>query len=311
MPTDFTWTSQPLVSDVEQAFKLFEAAQEADGGVEPVGEAVVRRLKRTPPGHVFLMAHDEEVPVLIAFADLTVDGDRATVEMVVHPDRRDEGLGRQVVEKLLLRWPGELWVWAHGDHPSAYDLAKRFRFTPARKLHQMRRDLTVALPQRPLPAGVTIRTFEPGRDEEAVVAVNNRAFSWHPEQAGLTVAELRSLEREYWFDPNGFFLAEDASGRLLGFHWTKIHTESPYSLDNDPWAMPVTPVGEVYVVATDPDAQGTGLGAALTMVGLEYLASRRLGEVMLYVESDNAAAVAMYEKLGFDHTRTDTAFRRG
>jgi mycothiol synthase len=33
-------------------------------------------------------------------------------------------------------------------------------------------------------------------------------------------------------------------------------------------------------------------------------------EVMLYVEADNEAAVAMYRKLGFTHWRSDVAYLR-
>ena len=47
--------------------------------------------------------------------------------------------------------------------------------------------------------------------------------------------------------------------------------------------------GEVYVVGIAPDAQGGGLGRHLTLTGLHHLAERGLGEVILYVEADNAA----------------------
>ena len=62
----------------------------------------------------------------------------------------------------------------------------------------------------------------------------------------------------------------------------------------------------------DPAAQGRGLGATLTTVGLEYLARRLQAAaeptVLLYVESDNVAAVRTYEKLGFGVHLTDTAY---
>jgi len=87
-----------------------------------------------------------------------------------------------------------------------------------------------------------------------------------------------------------------AGDRMLGFHWTKQH--SPRH-------------GEVYVVAIDPEAQGRGLGRALTLAGLHHLAARGLDEVLLYVESDNAPAIAVYSRLGFTHAPADTHLMYG
>jgi mycothiol synthase len=64
-------------------------------------------------------------------------------------------------------------------------------------------------------------------------------------------------------------------------------------------------------VGVDPDAQGRGLGATLTLVGLHHLAERGADTVMLYVEADNGAAVKTYERLGFDVFSTDVAYTRG
>ena len=129
-----------------------------------------------------------------------------------------------------------------------------------------------------------------------MVRVNNRAFSWHPEQGQWDISELAVREAQPWFDPKGFLLAVDACDRLLGFHWTKVHADGR---------------GEVYVLGVDPDAQGSGLGGALTTAGLEHLRERGLAEVLLYVESDNAAALRTYQKLGFTHHHTDVEFLRG
>ena len=57
-------------------------------------------------------------------------------------------------------------------------------------------------------------------------------------------------------------------------------------------------------MAVAPEAQGRGLGKSLTLAGLHHLAG--VDEVLLYVESDNLPALAMYERLGFSHASDDT-----
>ncbi len=107
----------------------------------------------------------------------------------------------------------------------------------------------------------------------------------------------RSLEREAepWFEPDGFLLHE-RDGRLAAFCWTKLHhTEDPV-------------LGEIYVIAVDPGFQGVGLGKQLTLAGLASIADRGVTVGMLYVDGGNAAAVTMYEHLGFGVHRTDRAY---
>ena len=186
-------------------------------------------------------------------------------------------------------------MWAHGGHPDAEKLAEKLGFRKVRELLRMRLRVENELPEPKLPDGVTIRPFVPGKDEAAVVYVNHRAFDWHPEQGAMSIEDVRAKEEEDWFDPEGFLLAFDADDRLAGFHWTKVHTPE---------------LGEVYVVGVDPDRQGGGLGRALTLAGLRHLREQGVKEVMLYVESDNTAAVRVYTKLGFTLWDADVQYAR-
>jgi mycothiol synthase len=285
-----TWSLRPSEGQIADLAALLAAAAVCDG-VDPISEAASLRLRHPGTG-AHLLAHDA-AGTLVGYAALDERADRRTAEFAVHPERRRSGVGGALLAALLDRVSGPLWVWAHGEHPAALRLAERAGLVRKRELLQLRRGLDQPIPPRALPDGVTLRSFVPGDDEAAVVRVNNRAFSWHPEQSHWDVGALAVREARPWFDPKGFLLAVDQQGRLLGFHWTKVHPEG---------------LGEVYVIGVDPDAQGTGLGAALIAAGMDYLREQGLAEVMLYVESDNATALQTYRKLGFRQHHTDVEF---
>jgi mycothiol synthase len=293
MSLALTWLARLRDDQIADAFALLAAAQQADG-VHAISEAAMLRLgphSRSRAG-MHLLAHNS-AGTLVGYAGLDERSERCTAEFVVHPEHRGRGIGGALLAALRDRAHGPLWVWAHGVHPAALRLVQRAGLVSQRELLQLRRGLTDPIPARPLPGGVVLRTFVPGTDEAAVVRVNHRAFAWHPEQSRLDISELMVLETQPWFDPEGFLLAVDPGDRLLGFHWTKVHPDG---------------LGEVYVLGVDPDAQGTGLGSALTVAGLTHLRERGAPEAMLYVDSDNAAAVRTYQKLGFSHHHTDVEF---
>ena len=286
------------------------AAARADG-VEPLNEAALLELRHRGLGDgAMWLAGAVDDPGGFAW----VHG--GEVDLVVAPHTRGRGTGRALAQAVAAQFSDvTLSAWSHGNHPAAARLAQQLGWERVRDLWVMRRPLTGLPPlddavQRARAAGVAVRPFRPGHDEDAFLALNAEAFARHPEQGDLTRADLDRRMAEPWFDPAGFFVAERAdvgerpaggapeggpggAGELLGFHWTKVHDSEP-------------PAGEVYVVGVSPGAQGTGLGRLLTLVGLHHLAGLGLREVLLYVESDNAAAVATYSRLGFTHAPEDT-----
>ncbi len=289
---------------------LLRRAAETDG-VRPLSEEAELRLQHGgPPGGRDVVATDDD-GALTGYARIELGegtGD-AEAELVVAPAARRRGLGRALLVHLEQLAAGRpLRVWAHGDLPAATALATARGYTRARVLLQMRRPLTdadVAAAAPALPDGVHVAAFRPGRDEAAWLRLNARAFAAHPEQGAWTPEDLLLREAEPWFDPAGFLLAwrgdPDAGGTLLGAHWTKVHPPG----DAGPDAA-----GEVYVLGVDPDAQGLGLGRALTDRGLAHLRGRGLGQVLLYVEEHNTAAVSLYGRTGFVRYTVDVSWRR-
>ncbi|WP_260180335.1 mycothiol synthase [Geodermatophilus sabuli] len=296
-------------ADVPAVLALLRAATAADG-VRPLSEDAELRLQHGGPAggrDVLARTPDGELAGYARFEGGDGTGD-AEAEFVVAPGARRQGVGRCLLTRLEeLAGDRPLRVWAHGDLPGSAELATGRGYTRARVLLQMRRDLAGVDPDpRPaLPDGVRVHTFRPGHDEGAWLRVNARAFASHPEQGSWTREDLRLREAEPWFDPAGFFLAwrgdRDDRGTLLGSHWTKVHPPG----DEGPEA-----VGEVYVLGIDPDAQGLGLGRALTDLGLAHLRARGLGQVLLYVDEDNTAAVTLYERSGFTRHAVDVSWRR-
>jgi mycothiol synthase len=295
------WTEELDTDSLSRVRELLLAVREADGRpeVEPSGP-----LPSEFHDGLHLLASEGDV--LVGYVHLDTGGDsfgRQVAELLVHPAHRRRGVGTALVESLVGKVEaGKLRVWAHGDHPGAAKLAGHAGFTRARELLVLHTE-TGSWPEPSVRDGITLRTFVRGQDEQAFIDVNARAFDWHPEQGSLTVDELKAEEAEDWFDPEGFFLAVDSEDKVVGFHWTKVHPANPKRFGGEP-------VGEVYVVGVDPGAQGGGLGRALTLAGLEYLSKQGLREFILYVEGDNAPALAVYERLGFTRHEVDAQYAR-
>lgn len=301
--TTLDWRSALTADEQRSIREIISAATDFDG-VAPVGEQVLRELPQQRTEH--LLAVDSHA--VVGYLNLTParDDNAAMAELVVHPQRRRREVGTALVRAALAKSGGRNQFWAHGTLESARATASALGLSAVRELLQMRRPLRDAPdpinPERL--RGLRIRTYAGPSDNAELLRVNNAAFSYHPEQGGWTERELDERRGEPWFDPNGLFLAysaspDDQEETLLGFHWTKVHP--------DPGGL-----GEVYVLGVDPAAQGRGLGQTLTSIGLTSL-SQRLADkpdptALLYVESDNKAAVRTYEKTGFSVYSVDTAY---
>jgi mycothiol synthase len=293
--------------EVSAVLRLVDEVTAADG-VRPLSEHVMLHLRYGGEAAArSLLARRDSALVGYAHLDTTDVVAGPSLELAVAPAARRHGYGRALVGAAARHDPdGRLRLWAHGRQSGAGELARGLGFVRERVLWQMRRSLSAPLPPVTLPPGVRVRTFVVGQDEPAWLDVNNRAFAHHPEQGRWSLQDVRTREREAWFDPAGFFLAEVAEPavRTVGFHWTKVHGA------NSDAGHGHQAIGEVYVVGVDPAFQGHGLGRALTLVGLHHLRDRGVSEAMLYVDESNTAAIRVYERLGFTLWDVDVQYRR-
>ena len=165
---------------------------------------------------------------------------------------------------------------------------------PVRQLIQMARNL-YDVPESVVPHSVSVRTYRGPDDDAELLRVNNAAFASHPEQGGWTLDTITSRKREPWFSAEGFRVHR-SDGVIDGFCWTKLHTDATETL------------GEIYAVGVDPSVASRGIGRRLVIEGLRHLASAGANTAMLYVDADNAPAMAVYSSLGFASHHSELAF---
>ncbi|MCF4119608.1 mycothiol synthase [Antribacter sp. KLBMP9083] len=310
----------PLDDDARRAVRaLADTAAEHDG-VAALSEQPLLNLAADEEWLTHVVARDPYGKT-IGYVQVDRSGDTASAELVVHPEHRRRGTGRMLLrtaerDATLPARSGEpgqhgkqLRVWAHGDLPEARAFAEKSGYRPVRELLLLARPLgtTTATPPA-MPEGLAVRTFVPGADDEAWVRVNARAFATHPEQGRLTRADLEARKAEPWFDPEGFFLvvpdagttAQPSTADPVAFLWTKVEPGQPDGARD----------GEIYAVGVDPTAQGRGLGGALTATGLAHLARIGATRAVLYVEGDNAPALATYARAGFERAGTHVQYAR-
>ena len=276
-------------TEIDSVLRLVADAEAVDQ-IRALNEAALLRLRRTHPTtrHVLVSEQDE----LVGYAQLESGAEWSASQLVVSPDHRREGVGTQLLQRLIMESTSPLRIWAMGDSAAAQALAATAGMARLRELLIMGRGLDDELPEPAVPSGVQIRAFVPGQDEREWLRVNAAAFANHPEQALIDLADLKDRMAEPWFNPDGFFVAT-RQGAMIGFHWTKQHQDQ---------------LGEVYVLGVAPWVSGQGLGKALLLTGLRWLQQQGCSRVKLYVEADHRAAIELYLTYGFTTASRDVMY---
>lgn len=290
---------QMQADDIAVVRDLLRDAEHADGHRPLSDHLWLDLVDGGRAGFAGLVAWEPGHDHPVAYAQISRGHESYSLELVVHPHHRYEMhlLGPEMLQaaiaEVAANGGGHVHWWVFEPTISHRQVAAEVGLQPGRMLHQMRRSLPLSRADAAL--ALPVRAFQPGQDESAWLDVNNRAFAHHPEQGGWDLATLSSRMAQPWFDPEGF-VVHDIDGRMAGFCWTKVDRD----IDPD--------LGEIYVIAVDPDFHGRGLGKRMVASGLLNMSERGITTAMLYVDAGNDAAMTMYESLGFRVHRTDQAF---
>jgi len=292
-------------SQQESVLALIKAAHDFDG-TPPIAEHVLLHLRHggdKSDSHIVL----EEGNQVIAYAHLDTTDLVAgpSVEAVVHPNHRGKGLGSLILKEAIKVCGDKTRIWSHGDLPAAKAIAVSLKLERLWSNLLMSKSLGEI---QPVTCKYLIRTFIPTLDNQAFLSLNNKVFANYPDQGGWSEDDLGVRLNEDWFEKEGFFVAED-KGELIGFCWTKIHGAHRHSHNDSDVDHGHDALGEIYVLAVNPDYKGEGVGRDLTITGLNYLKYQGLSNVMLYVGVENKPAFNLYKSLGFNEFGSDVMYR--
>jgi mycothiol synthase len=284
-------------ADIDALTRLIEAASAADDHRALGEHKWLDLVEGGRAGFAGFIAREKTHRRVIGYAQISRGESRSwAIEYVLHPDWREPehclrtDLVSAALEEIAAQGGGHVHLWVPMPTAADDEVAASLGLHRGRDLCQMR----LPLPVEGMHSTITTRPMQPGADEQRWLEVNNRAFRGHPEQGAWTLATLLEREQQDWFDPDGFLML-DIDDDLAGFCWTKVHEEHPV-------------LGEIYVIAVNPDYQGRSLGKELVLAGLEYLAGRDISTGMLYVDRDNVEARGLYKALGFSDDHVDRAY---
>lgn len=283
--------------------ELIHVAAQQDG-TPPISEHIVLHLRHggdKSDSHLIIEKDDKVIGYAHIDATDLVAG--PSVELVVHPEHRKSGYGKELLNQAKEICGNQMRLWAHGDLSAPKKLAEENGFERIRTVIQMRKELVDVHTHK---HNFEIRTFLPGIDNDEWLALNNQAFKDHPEQGNWSNKDLDTRLSESWFDPNGFFVAIEGS-KMIGFTWTKIHGGHSHKHEGESERHDHDLIGEIYITAVSKT--GVGLGKVLTETALAYLKRSGLTSAMLYVDSDNQRALHLYKSLGFVESAQDVVYR--
>lgn len=115
--------------------------------------------------------------------------------------------------------------------------------------------------------------------------------------AGWQTRQLADIEQLLATESQNIFVA-DASGEVAGFVGVRIHPEDQ--------------MGEIYILAVDPDHQRGGVATSLMEFAFDHM--RKLGLAMVMVETGgdpgHATSRACYESVGFERWPVARYFKK-
>ena len=275
-----------------------------------VNPETATRVALTPEGAIVaygrIMANPEPV-----------DETRAHLDDDIHPAHRHQTLEGSLLDWLEMRGAEQLFeiaashpghqplvlqLWCADDEHDRIASYQRRGFRPVRYSYRMRRDLRQPIPDRPVPAGLTLRNHAPDLDE-GMRETRNESFS-----DGWSFDPVSSSDWQQFFVQRADSRSDFSFAILDGDH------VAAFSMNRyDPLAAERTglKVGWIGSLGTRRAWRKRGLASALLVASMRAFQAAGLEYAGLAVDAENpTGALGLYESLGFKPYMRNITFHK-
>jgi mycothiol synthase len=267
--------------------------------LEPTGRCVsmqfiAKQLKRPnccPEQDLFIAEVDEGVVGYIDIERELAIG-RVVLDCKVHPEHRRRGLATALFNNAISRARELGAKAAHvniGENSVvAAKMLSGLGFSLVRRFLELRLDIGRVDGFGTHPA-IECRCLRPG-EEDKLTELQNCAFVGTWGYNPNTVEQITFRINSSTCSRDDIVLTYERD-RAIGCCWTGISCEE---------GIPSVIKGRIHMLGVDPDHRRKGIGRELMVAGLTRLKNRGLRIAELTADSENRAARALYESLGFE-----------
>jgi mycothiol synthase len=219
---------------------------------------------------------------------------RALLACLVHPRHRRKGLAKKLFPYAIERAKELGARVVQGSIPEnnvvAKELVTRMGFRFARRFLELKLDFYNIQLSDTKGGNIVSRGLRSG-EEDMLTEIQNRSFvgTWgfNPNTTEEIIYRVNLRGRS----PEDVIMAYEG-GKLIGYCWTTV---SPPG--NTARAVNK---GQIHMLGMDPDYRKKGIGKEILMKGLHHLKGKGIEIVELTVDSENQAALSLYESVGFE-----------
>ncbi len=215
------------------------------------------------------------------------------LDCLVLPDYRGRGLGRKLLE-CALRRARELKtkvarVNIGQDNTISRKVLPRLGFRVVRQFLELRRPLDEVNPPEVAQNAFICRHLSHG-ETETLTRIQNRCFTGDWGYNPNTTEEIAYYIKMSHGSPEDVILVY-AADKPVGYCWTMI--------DREVAAAGGQRKGRIYMLGVDPDYRHRRIGRIALLAGLDYLKNKGAQVAEITVDSENQAACALYNSVGF------------